>query len=187
MVDARDEEGGGTPGLEAVGFNAFGGDVGEMVDGGSSVTEFSGDVVGGDIVWPAGGCVGPLLHVMQGAVVGRNALDKGTTEGSVSQVERLAAATVSSGREGVLAWAAEEEESEGGQVKDGLGSGLVMVLGKAGDEGMKDGDVDWPHLGGGGVLISPGLEEGLEMEGVMDTIQVGIQEAQLGELLAHSM
>ena len=64
---------------------------------------------------------------------------------------------------------------------------LVPVLGKAGDEGMKDGDVDGPHPGGCGVLIGPGLEEGLELEGVMDAVQAGIQEAQLGELLAHGM
>ena len=129
--------------------------------------------------------VGPLLHVMQGAVVGRNALDKGTTEGGVSKVERLAAAMVSSRREGVLAQAAEEEESKGGQVEDGLGSGLVLVMGKAHDEGVEDGDVDGPHPGGGGVLICPGLEEGLKSEGVMDAIQAGIQEAQSGELLAY--
>ena len=85
---------------------------------------------------------------MQGAVVGRNALDKGTTEGGVSKAERLAAATVSSGREGILAQVAEEEESKGGQVKDGLGSGLVSVMGKACNEGAEDGDVDGPHPGG---------------------------------------
>ena len=60
-----------------------------------------------------------------------------------------------------------------------------MVLGEAGNEDTEDGDVDWPHLGGGGVLIGPGFEEGLESEGVMDAIQVGIWEAQSGELLAH--
>ena len=64
---------------------------------------------------------------------------------------------------------------------------LVLVLGKAGDEGMKDGVVDWPHPGGGGVLIGPSLEEGLEAEGVMDAVQAGIREAQSGEFLAHGM
>ena len=64
--------------------------------------------------------------------------------------------------------------------------GLVAVLGKALDEGMEDGDIDGPNMGGSGVLIHPGLEEGLKSEGVMDAIQVGIREAQLGELLAHS-
>ena len=80
---------------------------------------------------------------------------------------------------------AKEEEGKGRQVKDGVGAGLVAFLGKACDEGAEDGDVDGPHLGGGGVLVRPGLEEGLESEGVMDAIQAGIREAQLGELLAH--
>ena len=96
-------------------------------------------------------------------------------------------ATVGGQREGILTWTAKEEEGEGRQVKNGLGMGLVMVLGKAGDEGMEDGDVDGPHPGKGGVLISPGLKEGLEVEGVTDAVQVGIQEAQSGELLAHGL
>ena len=134
------------------------------------------------------GCVGPLLHIMQRAVTGRDALDKGTAEGCVGKAEGLAAALTGSRGEGVFTQVAEEEEEgEGGQVKDGLGSGLVLVLGKAGDEGMKDGDAYWPHLGGGGVLVGPGFEEGLELEGVMDATQAGIQEAQLGELLSHGM
>ena len=48
-------------------------------------------------------------------------------------------------------------------------------------------DVDWPHPGGGGVLVGPSLEEGLESEGVMDAVQAGIREAQSGEFLAHGM
>ena len=133
------------------------------------------------------GCVGPLLHVMQRAVTGRggDALDKGAAKGCVGEAEGLAAASIGSRGEGILTWAAEEEESKGGQVKDGLGSGLVTVLGKAGNESTEDGDIDGPHLGGGGVLIHPGLEEGLESEGVMDAVQAGIREAQSGELLAH--
>ena len=59
--------------------------------------------------------------------------------------------------------------------------GLVLVMGKARDEGAEDGDVDGPHPGGSGVLIRPGLEEGLES----DAVQAGIREAQSGELLAH--
>ena len=126
-----------------------------------------------------------MLHIMQGAVVGRNALDKGTAECSVSKAEGLAVAMGSSRREGILARVAEEEESKGGQVKGGLGLGLVSVVGKACDEGAEDGNVDGPHPGRGGVLIRPGLEEGLKLEGVMDAIQAGIWEAQSGELLAH--
>ena len=133
------------------------------------------------------GDVGPLLHVMQRAVTGRDALGKGTAKSGVSELEGLATATVGSRGEGIFAWVTEEEEGEGRKVKDGLSPSLVPVLGKAGDKGMKDGDVDRPHPEGGGVFISPGLEEGLESEGVMDAIQAGIQEAQLGELLAHGM
>ena len=33
LVDARDEEGGGTPQAQVVGFDAFGWDVGDVVDG----------------------------------------------------------------------------------------------------------------------------------------------------------
>ena len=133
------------------------------------------------------GCIGPLLHIMQRAVTGGDALDKGTAESGVSKAEGLTVAMIGSRREGVLTWVAEEEESKGGQVKDGLGLGLVLVLGKAHDEGMEDGDVDGPHPGGGGVLICPGLKEGLESESVMDAVQAGIQEAQSGELLSHGM
>ena len=95
------------------------------------------------------GCVGPLLHVMQRAVTGGDVLDEGTAKGCVSELEGLAAASIGSRGEGIFAQLAKEEEGKGGQVKDGLGSGLVMVMGKAGDKGMKDGDVDWPYLGGG--------------------------------------
>ena len=116
-----------------------GGDVGDVVDSGGSQVEFSGNVMGGDVVGVAGrvivvvegsvsgggvgtevfnvmaegtdgahvevprcampkgfptgtvllvsvgqGCVGLLLHVMQRAVDGRDVLDKGTAEASVS-------------------------------------------------------------------------------------------------------
>ena len=66
LVDARDEEGGGAPRPEAVGFDAVRGDVGDMVDGGGSAAEGAGDVVGGDIVGPAGG----VIVVIQGSVGG---------------------------------------------------------------------------------------------------------------------
>ena len=132
------------------------------------------------------GDVGPLLqHIMQRAVTGRDALDKGTAESCVGEPEGLAMAMIGSRGEGILAQLAKEEEGKGREVKDGLSSGLVMVLGKAGDEGTEDGNVDWPHPGGGRVLVSPGFEEGLESEGVMDAVQAGIREAQSGELLAH--
>ena len=105
------------------------------------------------------GRIGPLLHVMQRAGNGRDALDKGTAEGSVSQVERLAPAAVGGWRKGVLTGTAEEEKGEGTQVEDGLGAGLVLGMGEACNEGVEeDGDVDGPHPGGGGVLVRPGLE-----------------------------
>ena len=75
-------------------------------------------------------------------------------------------AAVGGQREGVLAWTAKEEEGKGREVEDGLGMGLIMILGEAGDEGMEDGDVDWTHLGGGGICIGPGFEEGLEAEDI---------------------
>ena len=129
------------------------------------------------------GRVGPLLHIMQGAIVGRNALDKGTAEGSVSKVERLAAAMVSSRREGVLAWAAEEKKAKVDRWRMAWAWAwswswarhmtrarrMVMLMGHT--------------LEGVG---SSSAQEGLKSEGVMDTIQVGIREAQPGELLAHS-
>ena len=58
-------------------------------------------------------------------------------------------------------------------------------MGEGVDEGAKDGDVDGPDTGGSGVLISPGFEEGLEVEDVVGAIQPGIWEAQSGEHLPH--
>ena len=43
--------------MEAVDFDAFGEDVGDMVDGGSGPAEFSGDVMGGDVVRVASGVI----------------------------------------------------------------------------------------------------------------------------------
>ena len=71
LVNARDEEGSGTPGAEAVvGFNAFRRDVGDVVDGGSSSVELGGDVPGGDIVGPAGGVKVTVQGRVQGGVEG---------------------------------------------------------------------------------------------------------------------
>ena len=57
--------------------------------------------------------VGPLLHIIQRAVTGRDTLDEGTTEGGVGELEGLAAAMVGSRGEGVLSRSAEDEEGEG--------------------------------------------------------------------------
>ena len=59
------------------------------------------------------GYVGPLLHVMQRAVTGGDALDKGTAKGGVGELEGLAMPTVGSRGEGILTRVAEEEESKG--------------------------------------------------------------------------
>ena len=111
---------------------------------------------------------------MQRAVTGGDALDEGTTEGSVSKPERLAVAAVGSKGEGILSRLAKEEECEGREVKDGLCMGLIMILEEAGDEGLEDSDVDWPHPGGGGIHIGPGLEEGLKAE---DTSDKGLEDS----------
>jgi hypothetical protein len=131
------------------------------------------------------GYVRPLLHVMQRAVTRGDALDEGGAEGSVGEAERLASATVSSGGESILSRSAEEEECEGREIEDSLCTGLIPVLGEAGNEGPEYGDVDGPHPGGGGILVGPGLEEGLEAEDIVDAVQPGIRVAQSGELLAH--
>ena len=57
LVDTGDKEGSGAPGPEAVGFDAFGGDVGDMEDSGGSSAEFGSDVAGGYVVMAAGGVI----------------------------------------------------------------------------------------------------------------------------------
>ena len=68
-----------------------------------------------------------------------------------------------------------------------MGTGAIRGLGEGLDQGTKDGDVDGPDTGGSGVLVSPGLEEGLEAKDVVGAIQLGIWEAQSGEHLPHGM
>ena len=57
MVDARDEKGGSSTRAEAVGFDAFRRDVGDVVDGSSCTVKFRGDLTGSDVVRAAGGVV----------------------------------------------------------------------------------------------------------------------------------
>ena len=64
LVDAGDKQGGGTPRMEAVGFDVFGGDVGDVVDSGGGPAEFSGDVPGGDVV----GAAGRVIVAVEGSV-----------------------------------------------------------------------------------------------------------------------
>ena len=129
--------------------------------------------------------VGPLLHVIPRTGICGDALDGGTAEGSVSEVEGLASATIGGRGEGVFPGSAEEIEGEGAQVQDGLGPWLVGGLGEGGDQGSEDGDVDRPDPRRGRVLIRPSLEEGLEAEDIMGAFQPGIREAQSGERLSH--
>ena len=70
LVDAGDEEGSGTPRAEAVGFDAFRRNVGDVVDGCGSAAEFGGDVPGGDIVGPAGGVKVAIQGRVRGGVEG---------------------------------------------------------------------------------------------------------------------
>ena len=95
--------------------------------------------------------------------------------------------TVSGRREGIFHRAAEEIEGQGAQVKDGFGMSLIQVMGKAVDQGLEDGDIDWPHPSRCGAFIIPGLEKSLELEDVVGAIQLGIREAQLGKHLSNGM
>jgi hypothetical protein len=50
FIDASDKEGGGTPGAEAVGFDAIRGNVGEVEDSGGSTAQCGRDVTRGDVM-----------------------------------------------------------------------------------------------------------------------------------------
>ena len=133
------------------------------------------------------GDIGPLLHVMPRTVTGWDVLGKQAAESGVIEMEGLALAMVGGGGQGIFPGVTEEVEGKGAQVKDGLGLQAVGVMGEAGDQGLKDHDVDRPDMGGSGVLVLPSLEEGLEAEDIVGAIQPGIQEAQSGKCLPHSM
>ena len=64
LVNTGDEEGGGASGAEAVDFDAFRRNVCEVKDGSGGTAEFSGDIVGSDIV---GSAVGVKVAI-QGSV-----------------------------------------------------------------------------------------------------------------------
>ena len=49
MVNAGYEQGGGSSRAEAIGFNLIGRDVGDVLDSGSSGSQFMGDLDGGDV------------------------------------------------------------------------------------------------------------------------------------------
>ena len=64
LVDARNKEGGGPTGAEAVCFNAVRRDVSEMVDSGSGMVQFGSNVTGSDVVRMVGG----VIVVIKGTV-----------------------------------------------------------------------------------------------------------------------
>ena len=134
------------------------------------------------------GDICPLLHIIPRTSTGRDPLEGWTAKHGVIKTEGLASATVSGGRQGIFPRAAEEVEGKGAQVKDGLGPQMVRGLGEGLNQGLKDHDVDGPDMGGSRVLISPSLEEGLEVKDVVGAFQPGIsREAQSGKHLPHSM
>ena len=63
FINARDKEGGGTPGAEAVGFDAIRGDVSEVKDSGGGAAQFRRDVARGDVV----GLIGQIVVAIEGA------------------------------------------------------------------------------------------------------------------------
>ena len=70
LVNAGDEQGGGTAGAEAVGFNLIGRDIGDVLDGGSGSAQFVGDLGGGDVAWLAMAViVGVEWSVWRGSMV----------------------------------------------------------------------------------------------------------------------
>jgi hypothetical protein len=63
FIDTRDKEGGGTPAVEAVGFDAVQGNVSEMEDGGGSAAQFKRDIARGNII----GSIGRIVISVEGA------------------------------------------------------------------------------------------------------------------------
>jgi hypothetical protein len=107
------------------------------------------------------GHVGSLLHVIQRTVTGRGTLDERAAEGGIHKTKWLATATISSRRESVFPRATEEVKGEHTEIKNRLGSGLVVREGEASHQRAENGDVDGPDSGGSRVGVSPSLEEGL--------------------------
>ena len=91
------------------------------------------------------GDVGPLLHIIPRTITGGDVLGEWTSESGVIEMEGLAAALISGWREGAFTRVAEEVESKGAQVKNGLGACLIRFRGEAGNQGLEDGsNVDGP-------------------------------------------
>jgi hypothetical protein len=77
------------------------------------------------------GHIGPLLHVIQRAVTSGGALDERAAEGGIHETKWVATAPISSRRESVFPRATEEVKSEHTEIKNRLGSGLVVREGEA--------------------------------------------------------
>ena len=92
------------------------------------------------------GDVYPSLHIIRGTLCSGSALDGSIAKGGVAQVEGLAVSMVRGGREGVLAWMAEEEEANDAEVHDGLGLVWFRVIFKASCQGSQDHEVNGPVL-----------------------------------------
>ena len=74
-VDAREEKGGSSTRAEAVGFDAFRRDVGDVVDGGSCAAKFEGDFAGSDVMWVVGGVVVAIERTVGGGIILKEMLD----------------------------------------------------------------------------------------------------------------
>ena len=72
LVNTRDEKGGGSTRVEAVGFNTVRRNVGDVVDSGGHAAKFEGDFAGGDVMRMVGG----VVVAIQGAVNGGMMLEK---------------------------------------------------------------------------------------------------------------
>ena len=75
LVDARDEKGGSSTRVGAVGFNVFRRDVGDVVDGGSCAVKFRGDVMGSDVMRVVGGVIVAIERTVGGGVMLKEMLD----------------------------------------------------------------------------------------------------------------
>ena len=75
LVDTRDEKGGSSTRAEAVGFDAFRRDVGDVVDGGSCTVKFKGDVMGSDVMRVAGGVIVVIERTVGGGAMLKEMLD----------------------------------------------------------------------------------------------------------------
>jgi thymidylate synthase ThyX len=94
------------------------------------------------------GHIGPLLHVIQRTIIGRNMLDKRAAEGGIHEAKGLARATISSGGKSIFPRLAEEIESNHTEVKNHSGSGLVVIKSETHCQRVEDGDFDGPDSGG---------------------------------------